>query len=233
MSRTFGSCAAVRGYLNAFADGELRGDVLRGVSHHVEACEACSEAVVGIGELGNLLRHGLSMPTESPDLAGLADGVVSRIRAEDHESWHGIFERATDDLHWVVVGVGSVVAAFISTLVVSLVVQSSVGQRGDSLAALLNTLATSPRDISRAQMTTGDFAALGVDDVQLASRAEVNDHLRSWQLLKDLDEPDVEILVAELRRVKFEQQHDRRMSKGGGHQVVILFSTTEVRGKIL
>lgn len=233
MSRQYGLCAAVRSYLNAFADGELRGDTLRGVSHHVEGCEACAQAVAGIGDLGSLLRDGLTLHTEPPDLAGLADGVVSRIRAEDHESWRGILERATEDLHWVMVAVGSVAAAFISALVVSFVVQSGVGQRGDSLAAMLNTLATTPADIGRTRTMSGDLTALGIDDVQLASPAEANDHVRSLKLLSNLEEPDVKILVTELRRMKFVQQQDRRMTDPAGRQVVILFSATEVRGKIL
>lgn len=229
MSRDYGSCATVRGHLNAFADGELRGDVLRGVSQHVELCGACADAVAEIGDLGNVLRSGLAFHTEPADLAGLADGVVSRVRAEDHESWRGLFERATEDLHWVMVGVGSVFAAFASALIVSVVVQSGVEQRGDSLAALLNSLATTPAEISRTP-TAAEFAALGIDDVQLASLADVNDHVRSLRLLSNLDERDVEILVAELRRQKFELPRNRRMASPG---VVILFSTTEVRGKIL
>ena len=232
MGRSYGSCAAVRSYLNAFADGELRGDLLRGVSQHVETCDACSPAVLEIGDLGNMLRSGLMLQTEPAVLAGLADGVVSRVRAEEHESWHGIFARATEDLHWVMVGVGSVLAAFTSALIVSLVVQSGLGQRGDSLAALLNSLATTPSEMSRTP-TAAEFAALGIDDVQLASLADVNDHVRSLKLLSNLEERDVEILVAELRRMKFVQQQNRRMTTPGGRQVVIVFSATEVRGKIL
>jgi hypothetical protein len=232
MNREYGSCAAVRSYLNAFVDGELRGETLRGVSQHVETCASCSETIGEIGQLGNLLRGGLAFQAEPPDLAGLADGVVSRIRAEEHESWRGIFERATEDLHWVMVGVGSVVAAFISALVVSFVVQSGMGgQRGDSLAAMLNTLATTPPEMDRPSGLSNGLAALSIDDVQLASRAEVNDHVRSLKLLSNLDERDVRILVTELRRVKFAQQQDRRLTDPASAQVVLLSNSTEVRGK--
>ena len=232
MIREHGACAWVRGHLNAFADGELRGETLRTVSRHVEECESCASRVLEIGDLGNLLRVAVTGERDFPDLAGLADGIVSRVRAEDHESWRGVMERATDDLHWVMVGVGSVAAAFVSALVVSVVVQSGVGQRGDSLAALLNSLATSPPEISRARTISGDFAVLGIDDVQLASRAEADDHVRSLKLLSNLDERDVEILVGE-RRMKFVQQQDRRMTDPAGRQIVLLYSSTEVRAKIL
>ena len=236
MSRLDGSCASVRAYLNAFSAGELRGETLRSVSQHVERCDDCSSRVVEIGELGNLLRAGVALQSESPDLAGLADGVVSRIRAEDHESWRGLLERATDDLHWVMVGVGSVAAAFISALVVSVVVQSGVGQRGDSLAAMLNTLAITPPELGRSSSgLPGDLAALGIDDVQLTSLAEVNDdgHVLHLKLLSNLDDRDAAILLAEARRMRFVRQQDRRMTDPTGRQVVLLFSATEVRGKSL
>ena len=238
MSREYGSCAMARTHLNAFADGELRGATLREVSAHVESCTACSTSVGEIASLGDMLRGAVASQTfheEAPDLAGLADGVVSRIRAEDHESWRGILERATDDLHWVMVGVGSVAAALISVLIVSAVVQSGVGQRGDSLAAMLNTLAAPPPELGRSTGMPGDLAALGIADVQLASLAEVSHDGRVLHLkvLSNMDPRDAAVLFAELRGMKFVQQEDRRMTDPTGRQIVLLFSSTEVRGKIL
>lgn len=220
----------VRTHLNAFADGELRGDVLRTVSTHLENCEACADEIVEIGSLGELLRSGVALETEPPDLAGLADGVVSRVRAEEHESWRGMISRATDDLHWVLVGVGSVAAAFVSALIVSAVVQSGVGQRSDSLAALLNTLATAPPELGNGVMGPASLAVLSTDDVQLASLAEVNDdgHVLSLELLSSLDPADAALLMGELRRMRFQQQ-DRRMTDPEGRRFVWLFSATEVR----
>jgi len=233
MIRDYSSCVAVRSYLNAFADGELRGEVWRGVSQHVEHCSACAESVGAIGELGKVLRSGLTLEAEPPDLAGLADGVVSRIRAEDHESWRGMFERATEDLHWVFVGVGSVAAAFMSALVVSVVVQSGVGQRADSLAAMLNQMAAAPPALGRSVGVSADLPAPGFDDVRLASLTEMNDegHASNRTLLSRMDARDAAILLAELRRMGFGQQQDRWMTDPTGRQVVLFFSATEVRGK--
>jgi predicted anti-sigma-YlaC factor YlaD len=235
VSRTFGSCAAVCGHLNAFADGELRGDLLREVSSHLESCVSCASSVDEITQLGSLLRDAVNSQAETPDLAGLADGVVSRIRAEEHESWRGILERATGDLHWALVGVGAVVAAFISVLIVSGVVQSGVGRRGDSLAAMLNTLAaTPPPALGR---STDDLAALGIDNLTLASLAEVNDagHVAYLHVLSGMNEREAAIILTEVRRMKFAEQpdQDRRMTDPTGRQVVLLFSTTQVRGKVL
>lgn len=234
MSRPFVSCAAVGAHLGAFADGELRGDLLRRVSKHVEACPGCAASVVETGQLGEALRIGATLSMDAPDLSGLADGVVSRVLAEEHESWRGKFERATDDLHWIVAGVGSVAAAFVSALVVSLVVQSGVEQRGDSLAAMLNTLASPPPSLRHAAVLPAGLSMLGVDELQMASLAEINDdgHVLSLQPLSAANKKNAAVLI-ELRRMRFAQQQDRRMTDPDARRFVWLFSATEVRGKIL
>lgn len=231
MNVASGSCMSIRLQLNAFADGELRGDSLRAVSTHLENCPKCADEIAEIGSVGGLLRQGAEIEAEPADLAGLADGVVSRIRAEEHESWRGKLSRATDDLHWVLAGVGSVAAAFVSALVVSAVVQSGVGQRPDSLAALLNTLATAPPELGSGVMGPASLALLSTENVQLASLAEVNDdgHVLSLEMLSTLDSEDAAILRGELRRLRFQQHVDRRMTDPSGRRFVWLFSATEVR----
>lgn len=221
-----GACAAVRTHLNAFADGELRGNTLRVVSQHVESCDDCASAISEINELGAWLRDGVGLETEPPDLTGLADGVVSRVRAEDHESWRALFERATDDLHWVIVGVGSVAAAFISALIVSAVVQSGVGTRADSLAAILNTLATAPPALGRATVVPASFGASAADNSMFVSLAEVNDdgHVMRLDALSALDSEDAAIL-AQMRRMRFEEQLDRRMTDPSRRFVWVVSST--------
>lgn len=234
MARQLVSCASVRTHLHAFADGELRGDMLRAVSQHVDDCDGCSAAVVEIGDLGNMLRFGVSLEAEPPDLAGLADGVVSRVRAEERESWRGLLDRATDDLHWVMVGVGSVAAAFVSALVVSVVVQSGVGQNADSLAAILNTLATEPPALGRTTIVPAGFGASVGDGTMFVSLAEVNDdgHVMSVESVSNLDKKDAAIL-GEMRRMRFEEQQDRRMTDPSGRRFVWVVSSTEVRANIL
>ena len=56
MNRPLSACVAVQPHLEAFADGELRGDALRRVAQHVEGCEHCSASVDGIQGLGESLR---------------------------------------------------------------------------------------------------------------------------------------------------------------------------------
>lgn len=232
-------CQSAQAHLAALADGELRGDLLRAVSHHVEACPACASEVETITSLGLELRRAMAEPAGEPaDLSGLADGVVSRIRAEDHESWRGVFERASDDLHWVMVGAGALAAAFVSALVVSVVIQSALVYRDDSLAGLLASLAAPPglgdTTVPTAIESIGRRAN---DDVHLASLAEVNGDghvltlvpLPGQDRAPAIDKADAALLIGAMRRMRFEQQ-DRVMTDPGPRRFVWLFSTTEVRG---
>ncbi len=232
MRGALNACTGVLPHLHAFADGELRGEMLRSVATHLEHCASCADRVLEIGSLGDVLRTHAQVDPPA-DLAGLADGVVSRIRAEDHESWRALFERATDDLHWVMVGVGSVAASFVSALVVSVVIQSGVSQRSDSVAALLNTLAMEAPPALGYEPISDSFGGAATNGVQLASLAEVNDdgHLMSLQPLGGIDKIDAAIL-SEMRRMRFQHQRqlERRITDRDGHQFIWLFSKTDVRG---
>lgn len=239
MSRNTSQCVAVQSHLEAFADGELRGDVLRRVSQHLEECGVCSAFVEGVQSLGAALRGGQALEADLPDLSGLADGVVSRVRAEDRESWRGKFERATDDLHWVLVGAGSIAAAFFTAMSVSVVMQSSVEQRADSLAAVLNSMALSPPQLGVATIVPDSVApdsivgANGEGDVELANLTEVNraGHVTSLQLLSnEISASDAQPVVNQLRGLRFTQQTERTLTDPDARIFVWLYTATEVRG---
>ena len=51
----------------------------------------------------------------SDDWTGLRSSVISRMRAEAHESWTARTARAFDDLHLVWIGLASTVATISST----------------------------------------------------------------------------------------------------------------------
>ena len=238
MSSTLNPCLTVRPYLEAFADGELRGDLLRRVSHHVEACVMCGDVVESVRDLGSLLRE--KPEAELSDLAGLADGVVSRIRAEAHESWRGTLERATDDLHWVLVGAGSIASAFLTVLVVSVVMQSSVEQRADSLAAMLKTMTVSPPSLGGATIVpsslVGSAGPGAADDVEFVNLTEVNRAGHVMSLLpvpnkNEISASDAQVLVNQLRGLRFTQQTGRSMTDPDARQFIWLYSATEVRAK--
>ena len=132
----------VRALLGAFADGELPGvDRIR-VSTHVEQCRDCAGELDAIASIGTSLRLAAAH-APAPEMAGLASGVVARIRAESAQSWRGLFDRAIQDWRWALVGAGSVAATFVSTLLVSAIVwEGPSAQRDDSLAARMRNLSS-------------------------------------------------------------------------------------------
>jgi hypothetical protein len=124
-------------------DRELRGYDLLMVSRHLSGCEDCAGEVRRITDMGDWLRgEAASRPVPVEALAGLADGVVSRVRAEEQQSWTALLGRALDDFHWAVVGAGSMAAAVASALAVCAMLQVGIPERGDSLAAMLNSLSS-------------------------------------------------------------------------------------------
>src|SRR5262245_377367 len=93
-------CDSVRDDLDAFADGELRGDELRYVAQHVEACRRCTEEVEVRRAVGGMIRDSASHWHKFTAPSGLASGVVTRVRAESALSWRSVLNRAVEDWHW-------------------------------------------------------------------------------------------------------------------------------------
>jgi len=235
------TCAAVRPHLEAFADGELRGDTLRRVAQHLESCVTCESVIEDVRGVGEILRGDQAAELDLTALAGLADGVVSRVRAEDRESWRGKFERATDDLHWILVGAGSLASAFLTALSVTVVMQSAVVQRADSLASVLNTMTDLPPQLGHATIVPSSIApdsivgANGEGDVEFANLTEVNraGHVTSLQpiALGDGNNPaDSQTVSNQLRDLRFAQSERSNLTDPEVRQLVWLYTATEVRG---
>jgi hypothetical protein len=135
------TCESVRPLLSAFADGELPGGEMLLVAEHLDACRACASEVADIRGLGEDLRVAVAEMTTAPALSGLADGVISRARAEAAQTWRAVFSRAIEDWHWAVVGLGSLAATSTNLLFVSLLLTfGPAPPSDDSLASLMNNL---------------------------------------------------------------------------------------------
>jgi len=137
-------CDLIRDDLDAFSDGELRGEELRRVSEHVNSCRYCTDELHARAAVGESVRGALGMsPVAVP--AGLASGVVARVRAESALSWRAMLNRALEDWHWAIVGGGAVSATFASALFCSaLLVFGTAVPQADSLSALGTRLLESP-----------------------------------------------------------------------------------------
>lgn len=122
------TCRDARRLLAAYQDEELTGAGRLAVSAHVDGCVECAGELADLRALGELLR-GSVVPAPAPEvLAGLAPGVVSRIAAEDRQSWRACGARLFEDWHWVATGSGAFSAAFISALLVFAMLYSPTTQ---------------------------------------------------------------------------------------------------------
>ena len=135
------SCDTLRRDLGAFVDGELAGTEMLRVSEHLEECAHCATEVEDLRGVGSLMRDAAVSQPLPPSFAGLAGGVITRVRAESAQSWHSLFRSAIEDWHWVIVGGGAVVATFVSMVfAAALLLFGPVPVREDSLSALINNL---------------------------------------------------------------------------------------------
>ena len=164
-------CDLIRDDLDAFSDGELRGDDLRRVSEHVSACRYCTDEVYARAAVGDSVRGAVAMNGVAVP-AGLASGVVARVRAESALSWRALLNRGVEDWHWAIVGGGAVSATFASALFWSaLLVFGTAAPQADSLSAIGTRLLESP-GVMYAEVAPQGPGQRDLMLVQLATSAE-------------------------------------------------------------
>ncbi|MGZ4830084.1 MAG: anti-sigma factor family protein [Candidatus Angelobacter sp.] len=70
------NCESVQGLLPLYLSGELTGEGLAAVQHHIEACEACTQSLSADRQLDDVLRT--AMLEHSPDVSA----VLQRVHGE-------------------------------------------------------------------------------------------------------------------------------------------------------
>ena len=135
---TLMTCSSVRRRLQSFHDGELPVREMIDVEGHVGTCPPCARDLRDIRSIGDMLRLGAA-PAPSDDWAGLQPGVISRMRAEQQESWATRAQRFIDDVHLVWIGLASATATIVLAGSILSIVQT-VPERNDSLAAVFAML---------------------------------------------------------------------------------------------
>jgi len=113
------SCRSVRRLLSAFHDGELPVGELIAVQAHLRQCRSCAEEARDLALLGSMVRDASPAAASEPDvLAGLAAGVVSRVKAEREQSITGWGERVFEDLHvfWAALGATGATVACVAII---------------------------------------------------------------------------------------------------------------------
>jgi putative zinc finger protein len=132
-------CREFQHRLEAFVDGELAGGDRLAVTSHLHECATCEREAAAIRGLGEALRAGVPA-VDASSLRGLAAGVVSRVVAEQAQSWRARFQHAFEDWHWVMIGTGSLVGTAACTLIVASVLWlGTTPERPNSLAARMNS----------------------------------------------------------------------------------------------
>jgi anti-sigma factor RsiW len=146
------TCAAVRRRLQAFYDRELAVRELISIEAHLHDCPPCARDLHGLQSVGAALRAAAA-PAPSDDWTGLRSSVISRMRAEAHESWTARAGRAFDDLHLVWIGLASTVATIVCSGVVLSMLHFASPERQDSLAAVIAVMAApSGSDLNPARL---------------------------------------------------------------------------------
>ncbi len=134
------TCAAVRRRLPGFYDRELPVPELIAIEGHLHGCPPCARDLRQLQEIGAALRV-VAAPAPSDDWTGLRSGVISRMRAEAHESWTARARRAFDDLHLVWIALASTAATFVCAGTVLSMMHFASPERQDSLAAVIAVMA--------------------------------------------------------------------------------------------
>ncbi|MEO8521757.1 MAG: zf-HC2 domain-containing protein [Acidobacteriota bacterium] len=133
------TCAAVRERLQNFYDGELAVPEQIAVEGHVRRCEPCAGSLDELRALGAALRLAAA-PAPSDDWRGVRSGVISRIRAEAHESVVARARRAFDDMHLVWIALASTAGTCICAAAVLSMLHFASSERGDSLAGMITVM---------------------------------------------------------------------------------------------
>jgi hypothetical protein len=134
------SCGAARQQIAAFHDNELPVQQRIALQGHLNGCAECLSELRAFEDLRDLLRSAAARAPKE-DWTGLQPGVMSRMRAEAHESWTARVTRMFDDMHLVWIGLASTAATFVCGAAVLGMLNFASPERGDSLAAIIAVMA--------------------------------------------------------------------------------------------
>ena len=137
-------CDTVREHLEAYYDGELPLETHLVVRTHIAECAGCACESAELVRLRGAL-HALPALTRA-QVSDLPDGwtgaVLEQVKVERQLSWHTWLLNVFDDMHLVWPALGASAAVVICLLASAVVMQATNEQRPDSLAGVIDYLAS-------------------------------------------------------------------------------------------
>jgi putative zinc finger protein len=139
------TCAATRRRLQPFHDRELAFTDQIAVSAHLEWCDHCAASLAEMRAVRTAL-HALApgrVPLPQEEAEVFTTTVVSRLKAEDDASLFSRVRAMFEDMRLGYAGLGAVAATAVCVVIMVSMMRFATGeQKPDSLAAIMNVLAT-------------------------------------------------------------------------------------------
>ncbi len=157
---TLNACDTVRDHLSAFRDGELPVAEHVDVGRHLNHCAACRRVLDDLDDLGVVLRDRAGLDAarigDEPVAHGLSGAVVSRVFAEQEQSWPVRVRDAFDDMHLVWAGLCATAAVVVcAALAAGIVLLAPAAERADSLRAMVTMMASPGTDLEPLPLAPG------------------------------------------------------------------------------
>jgi hypothetical protein len=243
------TCASVRRRLTAFHDRELPVEDLFAMESHLDGCPPCAREASSLTALGTLLRTvSVAETSRQGDLAGLRADILSRVKQERHDALPARLERLRDDMHLVWIGMAAAAATLVCGALVAGLLHSASPGRSDSLAGLIQVLATPGSNHNPVRLEPYmRFPSPGADVVPaaLASSTRQEEAILTLQAIvtregtvRDLellsenhDRAQIEQLIDAISRTRF--QPAQQAGAPIAVSMVWLLAHTTVRGKQL
>jgi hypothetical protein len=142
-------CEHAREMLQAFIDGELPVEEQVAVEAHLRWCRTCMAHIEDLRVIGDSIRlaaTGVRSEVQQRELALLQADVLSRVRAEEAQSFAAQLRSLFDDRHLLWAGLGATMALVVCMFGTMSVLHAASVERPDSFAGVLESLANPGSD---------------------------------------------------------------------------------------
>ncbi len=144
-------CESLRQHLEAFHDGELPLETHLAVRAHLDECAGCAYEVEALRSLSAAFHDAPAGRVAGPP-AGWAGNVLDQVQVERQLSWHTWLAHVFDDMHLVWPAIGATGAVIVCLLASAGVMQATAVQRPDSLAGVIDYLASPGSNVNPARI---------------------------------------------------------------------------------